>query len=177
MTRTETGRTLHNEFLPWPWTVNSAGTGVWFQNEFEALQYIRNEIQRGERSLDIGCFQINFHWHGDHFDTLEEMINPEKNAQYAARFLKTLYQESGDWTTAVGKFHSRTARHSENYLSRYSEIFASLDYQANDPASATIRVNSFPFLQRTSERPAMGSLVPRTAGTGTSLFDRSVSGN
>ena len=43
------------------------GKGKWFQTRDEALSYVFKHFKRGARSFDVGCFQINFKWHGQAF--------------------------------------------------------------------------------------------------------------
>jgi hypothetical protein len=126
ITRTETGRTLDGTFGPWPWTVNHAGRGLWFEQRAEALGYITAAQRDGARNFDVGCFQINYHWHGDAFTSLVEMLDPDRNARYAAHFLTRLRDELGDWERAVGAFHSRTPEFAARYMTRYRQIHAAL---------------------------------------------------
>ncbi|MFV0474980.1 MAG: lytic transglycosylase domain-containing protein, partial [Pikeienuella sp.] len=90
LTRTETGRRVGGALLPWPWTVNMEGEGFWFDTREEALAFVRARHAAGARSFDMGCFQINFRWHGEAFDSLDAMFEPSLNAAYAARFLNEL---------------------------------------------------------------------------------------
>jgi len=76
--------------------------------------------------LDLGCFQINLRWHGRAFDTLDQMLDPARNARYAARFLAALHDETGDWTAAAAAYHSRTSDHARAYLERLSIVLAQL---------------------------------------------------
>ncbi|WP_298841155.1 lytic transglycosylase domain-containing protein [uncultured Roseobacter sp.] len=168
--RTESGRTRDGTFSAWPWTVNVAGDGRWFSSRTEALSFVRAEIESGETLIDVGCFQINLHWHGDQFGTISEMIDPTANAAYAARFLSQLFFETGDWNEAVGKFHSRTPQHAEKYLNRYNRILASLPGDRPATRNSQTRTNNFPFLKPASESSGIGSLVPSVTGTATSLF-------
>jgi hypothetical protein len=117
---TETGKKIAGRISPWPWTVNMEGAGVWFQTRAQALAYVEAHFHRGARSFDVGCFQINYKWHHQHFRSIEEMFDPRLNALYAAKFLTDLYQETGSWSTAAGYYHSRTPK----FASRYSERFA-----------------------------------------------------
>ncbi len=64
------------------------------------------ERSRGAKLIDIGCMQINQHWHGAHFRSVAEMFDPEQNVQYAASYLKSLYQDAGSWTVAVARYNA-----------------------------------------------------------------------
>lgn len=127
LSRTETGRNLEGHFVPWPWTVNMEGTGKWFDTPDEALAFALAEHQRGARSFDIGCFQVNFKYHGQAFGSIRDMFDPYQNALYAARFLASLYLELGDWTKAAGAYHSRTPDLASRYSSRFADIYDGLD--------------------------------------------------
>ena len=93
----ESGTRRQGHFRPWPWTVNMEGKGMWFGSREDALTYAQKEFDRGARSFDIGCFQINFRWHGQHFASIDHMFEPLANAVYAARFLRSLFIEQGSW--------------------------------------------------------------------------------
>lgn len=120
ITLTETGRTLDGAQRPWPWAVNLEGEGRWFDSREEAYAFAAAARDQGRISFDTGCFQINYKWHGRAFPSLAAMFDPGANALYAARFLKELYEETGDWTRAAGFYHSRT----EVHAARYRAIFA-----------------------------------------------------
>ncbi|WP_092858904.1 lytic transglycosylase domain-containing protein [Albimonas pacifica] len=114
----ETGRALDGRLAPWPWTVNMEGEGRWFSNPDELLTWVRRRQAQGARSFDLGCFQVNHLWHGAAFESLEEMLDPEANARYAARFLRALRDETGSWEIAAGHYHSRTPELAQRYRSR-----------------------------------------------------------
>ena len=135
ISRTETGRTLGNSLKPWPWTVNMEGDGHWFDTLDEARSYVFKHFKQGARSFDVGCFQINYKWHQDGFQSIDDMFDPDSNALYAAEFLQSLYGEFGNWTDAVGAYHSRTERHATRYTERYAEILAALGPGAPTPTS------------------------------------------
>lgn len=182
---TETGRKFAGEQRSWPWTVNMEGVGAWFDTLQDAKTYVYRHFKNGARSFDIGCFQINYKWHHQHFTSLEEMFEPEQNALYAARFLTDLFQEFGDWTAAAGAFHSRTPILATGYKQRFSENRARFLVQ-DDPSfrplrpegvgrsptrtrvSARVepRENRFPLLTQSDGPTQLGSLVPQTAAAG-----------
>ena len=132
ITRVETGR-HDRQNDPWPWTVNHAGNGTWFPTEDAARKYVFSRVKNGESNLDIGCFQINYRWHADGFRDLDAMFDPDLNALYAAKFLATLHAEFGDWTEAVGAYHSRTPQLADRYKDKFREFRARLtDTQIQD---------------------------------------------
>lgn len=171
---TETGRRNSGEMRPWPWTVNMEGKGVWFETEDEARAYVYKNYKRGARSFDVGCFQINYKWHGQEFASIEEMFDPNPNALYAANFLLKLYREKGNWSEAAGAYHSRTQKYAEKYEKRFNAFRAALlDSKVNpSPVAPTevlvstipnlqrTRVNSYPLLQENGNSRTLGSLVP-----------------
>lgn len=122
LTLTETGRRLDGATRPWAWSVNSEGQGSWFDDPESAISYASSRLAEGRDNLDIGCFQLNYRWHGQHFHSVSQMFDPLENARYAARFVTDLYIESGDWRKAAGMFHSRTRSHADRYLARFDTL-------------------------------------------------------
>ena len=121
----ETGHTdgQSQRFGSWPWAVQSKGQGTWLNSKEAAVSFINGLIAQDIRNIDIGCFQLNLHWHSTAFESLEEMITPDANALYAAQFLKDLYQESGDWRIAVGRYHSQNPARAKNYVERVTSMY------------------------------------------------------
>ncbi|XDA98488.1 transglycosylase SLT domain-containing protein [Sulfitobacter sp. LCG007] len=184
ITRTETGRARDGRLEPWSWTVNMEGTGVWFDSEQAAKDYVAQHLRRGARSFDVGCFQLNYKWHGHAFASIDDMFDPVQNARYAARFLAELYRESGDWSKAAGTYHSRTPEFANRYIRRFDRIVADLSGQQpaqqfaslGVEAKPIVRENNFPLLQTGGGAPRLGSLVPLGSGRG-SLFARAPEGS
>lgn len=156
ITRAETGRTTSDALRPWPWTVNMQGKGIWFDTEIQAQRYVFQHFLAGARSFDIGCFQINYKWHGAAFRSIEEMFDPLLNARYAASYLLSLYRETSDWTRAVGAYHSRKQHFAERYIDRYTAIHRDL---ARDDAQSSQALPS-PAQKGTRPPSAQASLVP-----------------
>lgn len=161
ITRAETGRRRDGEFIPWPWTVNMEGVGTWFDTEDSARAYVFRHFKQGSRSFDIGCFQINYKWHGHAFASIEEMFDPAQNARYAASFLTSLHAELGSWKDAVGAYHSRTPKYANLYKARYEKIQAGLTEELADlPIETAVAENHFPLLRKQEHVAPLGSLVP-----------------
>lgn len=169
ITRTETGRTTDGAFLPWPWTVNAAGDGRWFDDPDAARAFAETQVRAGKGNFDIGCFQLNYRWHAAGFASLEAMFDPVANARYAAGFLARLKAETGSWADAAAAYHSRTPEFASRYKKRFSRILAALGDPGprSDPApppptlvaAVPERPNAFPLL-RGGAPGRLGSLVP-----------------
>lgn len=129
ITRVETGRQQGGHLTPWPWTLNIAGRGYWLESPQAALDLLQQHLSRGVTSVDIGCFQLNHRWHGNAFNSPDEMLDPRQNALYAAGFLVRLRAELGTWEAAIAAYHSRTPRYAERYLTRYRRVRADLAAQ------------------------------------------------
>lgn len=167
ITRTETGRRAEGQVRPWPWTVNMEGAGHWFRTQDAARHFVFSHFKTGARSFDVGCFQINYKWHNKAFRSIDDMFNPEKNAIYAAQYLQELFSEFGDWTKAVGAYHSRTATYAERYLKRYHAILASLPDARGGGGSTTRQrlgiAQNGPFIALTPRSPATTNTRQRGA--------------
>lgn len=154
----ESGRSRNGRHRPWPWTANFGGQGHFFGNSAEAQLAVLERQAAGSTNFDIGCFQINYRWHGQAFASIAAMFDPETNALYAAGFLKRLRAETGDWAAAAAAYHSRTPEHAERYLARVESILA-MGQLPFDADLSAVRENRFPLLQ-TGAAGAIGSLVP-----------------
>jgi len=105
-------------FVPWPWTINAEGRGQFFPNQAAAIAAVRALQAQGVRLIDVGCMQVNLHFHPNAFASLEDAFNPLTNARYAARFLRELQAREPEWITAAGHYHSRTPTLAQAYRAR-----------------------------------------------------------
>lgn len=177
ISRAETGRTADGRLEPWPWTVNMEGAGKWFATEDEARAYVFRHFKRGARSFDVGCFQVNYKWHGAAFRSIDDMFDPVMNADYAAKFLRELFLEFGDWSAAAGAYHSRTQKHARTYAARFDRIrsetagemrpVADRTTATQAPASVFASGALAPLISGGTAR--LGSLVP-ISGAGVRSF-------
>ena len=99
----------------WPWTVTALGVGNYFQSKIEAIQYVRFLKANAITNIDVGCMQINLHYHGNAFTSFEDAMDPGINVTYAAKYLKGLYQSARSWTKAAGYYHSKTPKYFQRY--------------------------------------------------------------
>ena len=99
---TETGykKSLH------PFALNIAGKSLFPKTENEAMQKFHEARRRGVKLIDLGCMQINHFYHSSKFKSVRQMLDPQKNVEYAALFLKALYKREGSWTLAAARYHA-----------------------------------------------------------------------
>lgn len=125
--RIESGRRLGRTVRAWPWTLNHAGKGLYFETRSEALAYLRQTVAEGPRNIDVGCMQINYYWHSTKFPSVEVMIDPETNIRYAVRFLKELHAIKGSWEAAVKHYHSPDPDRGARYHRAFETARAAID--------------------------------------------------
>jgi soluble lytic murein transglycosylase-like protein len=99
---TETGRkgSLH------PWSLNIAGKAVFSPTRQAAVVAFETARADGVKLIDLGCMQINHHYHGSAFTSPTDMLDPARNVDYAARFLKQLKATHDSWSMAVARYHA-----------------------------------------------------------------------
>ncbi|WP_202313038.1 transglycosylase SLT domain-containing protein [Mesorhizobium sp. L-8-10] len=89
-----------------PYALNVEGKAVFKSSRREAITAFREARLRGAKLIDVGCMQINHHYHSDHFSGLDEMFDPRRNVDYAARFLLRLKARHTSWSMAVARYHA-----------------------------------------------------------------------
>jgi hypothetical protein len=117
ISKVESGRidAYTQQLQPWPWTVQAEDRSLYFDTKSAAVTWVRDALARGVTSIDTGCLQINLAFHPDAFATPDAAFDPQRNADYAARFLLQLHADSGDWRKATGSYHSQTLTLAEPY--------------------------------------------------------------
>jgi Transglycosylase SLT domain len=122
---------------PWPWSANHAGEGRYFASAHEAIAWVAAQQASGNRSIDVGCFQVNLQYHPDAFASLAEAFDPTANARYAADLLNRLHERSGNWQTAAALYHSADPLEGQWYASRVVAAWTKgdrfLDFRLTDP--------------------------------------------
>ena len=119
ITRVEAGRkTVTGDFMPWAWTLNDRGEGLFFDDLDAALAYLETAVADPEHSVDVGCMQINTKWHSQGFLELADMLDPTQNADYAAGFLLDLHEAHQSWDDAVKHYHSSAPEKNVGYHRR-----------------------------------------------------------
>lgn len=89
-----------------PWSLNIEGKAFFAGSEQEALTLFQQARSDGAVLIDLGCMQINHHYHGAEFSSAAEMFDPKRNVEYAAKFLSALHARHVTWTMAVARYHA-----------------------------------------------------------------------
>ena len=108
ISKVESGR-LHKKkriVMAWPWTVMAEGRGRYLPTKAAAIAEVEGLKGRGIRNIDVGCMQVNLHYHPHAFADLDQAFDPIANVAYAAGYLRSLKFEEGSWAKAVARYHS-----------------------------------------------------------------------
>ena len=89
-----------------PFALNLEGPSVKAASLDEALHRFEDARKHGLVLIDVGCMQINHHFHGSKFRSVADMFDPAQNVAYAAHFLKELRQREGSWTLAAARYNA-----------------------------------------------------------------------
>ena len=98
-----------------PYALNISGKTIVVSSKAEGKAIIEHYLQQGYQNIDVGVMQVNYHWHRKNFATLEEMLIPRLNIEYAAKLLSSLYKQYGSWSKAVRYYHSANPEHHLKY--------------------------------------------------------------
>ena len=122
----ELARTMPEMRSPtaWPWTVQAQGKGQYFETKAKAIAWTQEAQAKGVTSIDTGCLQINLLSHPNAFRSLDEAFDPQRNADYAGRFLRELYAKTGDWHRTIGLYHSQALEFSIPYQEKISHVWS-----------------------------------------------------
>ncbi|MGM8229149.1 hypothetical protein ACSV5M_21410 [Cellvibrio sp. ARAG 10.3] len=107
----ESGKRWQDKHLPWPWTLNIAGKGAYYDTPADAQRQLLQVINGGSCRVDIGLCQVHWCAHKKNFTAPVQLLNPYINLAYAAKLIRSEYdytQRKGnpDWWVAVGRYHS-----------------------------------------------------------------------
>lgn len=163
-----------------PWVINAAGEPHAFASRDLAVAGTAALLAGGTRSIDVGCMQVNLAWHPQAFADLNEAFDPAANADYAARFLRRLYAETGSWPAAMARYHSSLPQHQARYACAVQAELAALRGETPRPCTAmpTTAAAAVPAVRRPGlhvihpgAAPPSGIVILRggsgeTAGTG-----------
>jgi hypothetical protein len=121
----ESGRWMADRgaIIAWPWTVYAQGKGQFHASHADATAAVSGLKAQGVGNIDVGCMQVNLHYHGKAFADPGEALTPERNIDYAAGLLRRLYTKHRSWLVAVAHYHSATKALNVGYRKKVMTIW------------------------------------------------------
>ncbi|CRM38611.1 Transglycosylase SLT domain protein [Pseudomonas sp. 37 R 15] len=102
----ESGLRVRDRLLPWPWTLNIAGSPYRFATREAACRALLQALARHDpKRVDAGLGQTNLGYHGQRFSNPCEALDPYRNLAVTAALLQEHHAATGDWVLAAGRYH------------------------------------------------------------------------
>lgn len=101
---------------PYPWALNLGGRVVYASTQDKAQKILDERRAKGRKNLYAGCMQLSVFHHSSNFRSLGDMLQPQRNVAYAAKYLAAHFEEYGDWQGAVRRYQGGKARQSAAYF-------------------------------------------------------------
>ena len=122
----ESGRahTAGADISAWPWTIHAERKGRWHDSKSAAVESVQALRAKGVKNIDVGCMQVNLRYHPEAFDDLQGAFDPATNVEYAATFVKQLFEETRSWSRAISFYHNREPKRANAYRKRVMAAWA-----------------------------------------------------
>lgn len=102
----ESGRRINGRLVPWPWTLNVAGTPRRFSSRGAACADLRRALQDVPPArIDAGLGQINLGYQRHRYGDPCELLEPYRNLALAAAILREHHAPGQSWLITVGRYH------------------------------------------------------------------------
>jgi hypothetical protein len=142
------------QLAPWVWSIDVNGAGQTFAAKEQAIAATEQQLMQGNKSVDVGCMQVNLSYHPAAFASLDEAFTPAANVRYAATFLVVLNRQLGSWEAAAKAYHSQSPGLGDDYLRRVAAFW---------PAGAARLQFQPPSALRPSRPPVPPNATPELA--------------
>ncbi|MSO77606.1 MAG: hypothetical protein EXQ87_11985 [Alphaproteobacteria bacterium] len=109
-----------------PLALNIEGRTVEAPSVDQLLLRVRQARNKGIQNVSIGCMQILVKYHVHRVGTTRDLIQPHINVAYGARYLRELFEQTGDWWLAVARYHTSDAVKQAIYLCRVYGHYAAV---------------------------------------------------
>lgn len=97
---------LHGRRVPWPWTLNVAGTAYRYATREESCTALHDALERVPANhIDAGLGQVNLGFQAYRFRQPCELLNPYFNLGVTAAILRERHDPGEDWLIAVGRYY------------------------------------------------------------------------
>lgn len=155
--------------VPWPWSINTDGRGYVMPGKAEAIAAIRAFQDVGRRAIDVGCFQVDLFYHPEAFPSLEAALDPDANAQAAARILTLTRLRGNSWDLAIALYHSASPLLGAQYLRQVQAAWAWTRGRGPVAQAAAYTVLLSPAARQVqvisvADPPAASANLPRVLG-------------
>ncbi|CRI57807.1 transglycosylase [Pseudomonas sp. CCOS 191] len=126
----ESGTLLRGQLIPWPWTLNVAGTPQRFANRDQACSALTVALTRHDpKRIDVGLGQTNLGYYPERYPTACDALDPRSNLAVTADLLREHYADVGDWIVAAGRYHrpaggAPAARYRMQFSQRWQHLEA-----------------------------------------------------
>ena len=102
----ESGIRVRGRLLPWPWTLNIAGSPYRFATRHAACHALLQALaQHDAKRIDVGLGQTNWGYQEQRFSSPCEALDPYRNLAVTAALLSEHHAVTGDWVLAAGRYH------------------------------------------------------------------------
>ena len=121
----ESGLKKGENFVSWPWTLNVSGKSKFFESKDETISFLKKNYNK-KKNIDVGCMQISLKYHGENFESFNQLLDPINNIQYAAKYLRSLYTKHKTWNEAISRYHSSIPKRKKRYLKKVQDYWSGL---------------------------------------------------
>lgn len=102
----ESGITIQGRLVPWPWSLNIAGTTRRYPNRASACTGLRKALlELPTTRIDAGLGQINLGHQRHRYRHPCDLLAPYRNLAIAAAILREHHTPGADWLIAIGRYH------------------------------------------------------------------------
>lgn len=122
---------------PWPWTLNVYGVPYRFQSASQTKTAVKSFLAKGISVVDIGPMQVDWKYHHQQLENVTAAVNPLRNVAVAGRILKTDFDQTGSWVSAVGLYHGGGAQRQDTYV---HEVFSRWHRYPNTSVDTTVEI-------------------------------------
>ena len=129
----ESGARVRGRLLPWPWTLNIAGTPYRFATRQAACHALLQALyQYDTHRVDAGLGQTNLGYHAQRFSSPCGVLDPYRNLAVTAALLQEHHAATGDWVLAAGRYHrpaggAPAARYRAGFSQRLEQLLISFE--------------------------------------------------
>lgn len=102
----ESGMTIHDRLVPWPWSLNIAGSTRRYPNRASTCTDLNKALHDVPATrIDAGLAQINLGHQRHRYRHPCDLLDPYRNLAIAAAILREHHIAGDDWLIAIGRYH------------------------------------------------------------------------